>query len=192
MIILATSGFPKRWTALSHADLKPNAPRVCNWQYGRIVRIVRIDDVRPSWIRQTFRTLISTIFVFFPRPIFRSELQIRSQHLFSTDIVKNPLWRLAKNGRIRINNSEEQVSSGRVRRYVWEGLLCTRGSWLTNLVSPASSPAHRGRCSCLGLRTGVSPHFSINSMREILACGGGYERGFVPLPDPIASAAQDS
>lgn len=59
-------------------------------------------------------------------------------------------------------------------------------------MSPASSPAHRGHCSCLGLRTGVSPHFSMNSMREILACGDGYERGLIPLPGPIASAAQDS
>lgn len=37
---------------------------------------------------------------------------------------------------------------------------------------PASSPstklAPRGRGSCLGLRTGVSPHFSTNSIREML------------------------
>lgn len=54
------------------------------------------------------------------------------------------------------------------------------------LVSPCSSAPFRwGRRSCLGLRTGVSPHFSMNSMREILALRGGYERGRVPLPSPM-------
>lgn len=54
------------------------------------------------------------------------------------------------------------------------------------LVSPCSSAPFRwGRRSCLGLRTGVSPHFSMNSMREILALRGGYERGQVPLPSPM-------
>lgn len=54
------------------------------------------------------------------------------------------------------------------------------------LVSPCSSAPFRwGRRSCLGLRTGVSPHFSMNSMREILAFRGGYERGRVPLPSPM-------
>lgn len=54
------------------------------------------------------------------------------------------------------------------------------------LVSPCSSAPFRwGRRSCLGLRTGVSPHFSMNSMREILALRGGYERGRIPLPSPM-------
>lgn len=53
-------------------------------------------------------------------------------------------------------------------------------------MSPCSSAPFRwGRRSCLGLRTGVSPHFSMNSMREILALRGGYERGRVPLPSPM-------
>lgn len=42
-----------------------------------------------------------------------------------------------------------------------------------------------GRGSCLGLRTGVSPHFSTNSKREMLA---DHERGAAsppssPMPD---------
>lgn len=36
-----------------------------------------------------------------------------------------------------------------------------------------------GRGSCLGLRTGVSPHFSISSKREMLA---DHERGAAPPP----------
>lgn len=64
------------------------------------------------------------------------------------------------------------------------------------LVSPwSSAPSRRGRGSCLGLRTGVSPHFSTNSMREILALGGVYERGrraALPLPDPIATRPPDA
>lgn len=60
---------------------------------------------------------------------------------------------------------------------------CGRSAYL---VSPCSSAPFRwGRRSCLGLRTGVSPHFSMNSMREILALRGGYERGRVPLPSPM-------
>lgn len=63
-------------------------------------------------------------------------------------------------------------------------------SWLlsfgSDLVSPCSSALFRwGRRSCLGLRTGVSPHFSMNSVREILALRGGYERGRIPLPSPM-------
>lgn len=63
-------------------------------------------------------------------------------------------------------------------------------SWLlsfgSDLVSPCSSAPFRwGRRSCLGLRTGVSPHFSMNSVREILALRGGYERGRIPLPSPM-------
>ena len=50
----------------------------------------------------------------------------------------------------------------------------------------SSAPFRRGRRSCLGLRTGVSPHFSMNSMREILALRGGYERGLLPPSSPIA------
>ena len=54
-------------------------------------------------------------------------------------------------------------------------------------MSPSSSAPFRwGRRSCLGLRTGVSPHFSKNSMREILALRGGYERGLLPPSIPIA------
>lgn len=53
-------------------------------------------------------------------------------------------------------------------------------------MSPCSSAPFRwGRRSCLGLRTGVSPHFSMNSVREILALRGGYERGRIPLPSPM-------
>lgn len=43
----------------------------------------------------------------------------------------------------------------------------------------------RGRWSCLGLRTGVSPHFSTNAILEILTVD--YERGRVPLPGAISS-----
>jgi hypothetical protein len=54
------------------------------------------------------------------------------------------------------------------------------------LPSPGSSaPALRGRWSCLGLRTGVSPHFSMNSMREILNAitrGGGCSPSRAPWP----------
>lgn len=65
-------------------------------------------------------------------------------------------------------------------------LLTTRPLGSAYLVSPCSSAPFRwGRRSCLGLRTGVSPHFSMNSMREILALRGGYERGRVPLPSPM-------
>lgn len=63
-----------------------------------------------------------------------------------------------------------------------------RRGWLSKsyLVSPCSSAPFRwGRRSCLGLRTGVSPHFSMNSVREILALRGGYERGRIPLPSPM-------
>lgn len=53
-------------------------------------------------------------------------------------------------------------------------------------MSPCSSAPFRwGRSSCLGLRTGVSPHFSMNSMREILALRGGYERGLLPPSIPM-------
>ena len=57
------------------------------------------------------------------------------------------------------------------------------------LPSPGSSAPHlRGRGSCLGLRTGVSPHFSMNSIREILACDG-YERGRrLPLSGRMANS----
>lgn len=70
-------------------------------------------------------------------------------------------------------------------------ILCRLYYWMrplgsAYLVSPCSSAPFRwGRRSCLGLRTGVSPHFSMNSMREILALRGGYERGRVPLPSPM-------
>lgn len=72
----------------------------------------------------------------------------------------------------------------------WVWGFVPSSSWLlsfgSDLVSPCSSAPFRwGRRSCLGLRTGVSPHFSMNSMREILALRGGYERGRVPLPSPM-------
>jgi hypothetical protein len=54
------------------------------------------------------------------------------------------------------------------------------------LPSPGSAaPPLRGRWSCLGLRTGVSPHFSMNSMREILneiTRGGGCSPSRAPWP----------
>lgn len=48
--------------------------------------------------------------------------------------------------------------------------MCVGDGGVGYLESPWSSAAFLagGRGSCLGLRTGVSPHFSTNSMREIL------------------------
>lgn len=66
-------------------------------------------------------------------------------------------------------------------------LFITQWFLLIHLKSPRSSvPFWWGRRSCLGLRTGVSPHFSINSMREILTIHDCYERGSVPLPSSIS------
>lgn len=49
--------------------------------------------------------------------------------------------------------------------------------WVVRQVCYLGSSSFRGHESCLGLRTGVSPHFSMNSMREMLT---GYERGRAP------------
>lgn len=66
------------------------------------------------------------------------------------------------------------------------GMKRIRQALAAYLVSPCSSAPFRwGRSSCLGLRTGVSPHFSMNSMREILALRGGYERGLLPPSIPM-------
>lgn len=56
----------------------------------------------------------------------------------------------------------------------------------THLTSP-SSPVQRGHASCLGLRTGVSPHFSMKSIREMVAMSS--RGGPAPSQTPSAAAS---
>lgn len=51
--------------------------------------------------------------------------------------------------------------------------------WGVVLLRDAYLAPSGGRGSCLGLRTGVSPHFSTSSKREMLA---DHERGAAPPP----------